>query len=108
MTRGRVARHARRPRAMAEMHWSDVMQSLPARAPAGELLSQQGPVSKPKARLAFNAAGLLVPASALPSRLEAVAAAPDKPRAGAACDDIRIGARPPLAVRTAPRARRAC
>ena len=94
---------------MAEMHWSDVMQSLPARAPAGELLSQQGPVSKPKARLAFNAAGLLVPASVEPSRPEAVAAAPGEPRAaGAACDDFRIGARPPLAARAAPRAQRAC
>ena len=93
---------------MAEMHWSDVMQSLPPRVPAGELLLQQGPNSKPKARLAFNAAGLLVPASVVPSRPEAVAAAPSQPAAaGAACDDIRIGARPPLAVRAAPRASRA-
>lgn len=89
---------------MAEMHWSDVMQSLPARAPAGELFSQQGPNSKPKARLAFNAAGLLVPASVVPSRPEAVAAAAGEPSAPrAACDDIRIGARPPLAVRAAAR-----
>ena len=62
-----------------------------------------------KAQEAFNAAGLLVPASVEPSRLEAVAAAPGEPRAaGAACDDFRIGARPPLAARAAPRAQRAC
>ena len=59
--------------------------------------------------LAFNAAGLLVPASVEPSRLEALAAAPGEPRAaGAAGDDIRIGAWPPLAARAAPRAPRAC
>ena len=78
---------------MAEMHWSDVMQSMPARAPTG---TQMGPGRPAKQRLVINAAGLLVPASAAPSAPPAAAAEDGERGApcagGAARDDIKIGA----------------
>ena len=79
---------------MAEMHWSDVMLSLPARAPARAPLSQQG-TKKP--RLVINAAGLLVPAtaaSAQTSQPQAGDDAAEERGAGGAsyADGIKIGA----------------
>jgi hypothetical protein len=91
---------------MADMHWSDVMQSMPARAPTG---TQQGPQRPAKQRLVINAAGLLVPASAAPSVSQA-AGADDGERGelyagGAACDDIKIGDRSQRRARFYGRAR---
>jgi hypothetical protein len=78
---------------MAEMHWSDVMQSMPAPAPTA---TQQGPQRPAKQRLVINAAGLLVPASAAPSAPPAAGADDgerDAPYAGGAAHDfIKIGA----------------
>ena len=94
---------------MADLHWADVMQSLPARAPTGTQPLHQGTMKVAKQKLVINAAGLLVPASAAPPQPEAAGAERDEQRArGLAYDDIKIGAPSRSARRAAFFEPRAC